>query len=187
MPTLKQMEDTMINRAYPWNAVTASALALAATAALSACGSKPPKQLPPPPPVAAAAPVAPAAPQLPAPGSQADFVRTMMGQDTIHFAYDKSDIDPVAVSALQAQARWLMRYPNKRATIEGHTDERGTREYNLALGERRAEAAKNYLASLGVDPARLNVISYGKERPLDPASNEAAWAKNRRAVTVTID
>ena len=159
-------------------------------AALSACASKPPKELPPPPPSSIAAGAAANAntmPQPPRPGSQADFLATMMGKDTIHFAYDKYNIDPVAVEALQSQARWLTRYPYKHATIEGHTDERGTREYNLALGERRANAAKNYLVSLGVDASRLNVISYGKERPIDPASNEEAWAKNRRAVTVTID
>jgi peptidoglycan-associated lipoprotein len=80
-----------------------------------------------------------------------------------------------------------MRYPNKRATIEGHCDERGTREYNLALGERRANAAKNYLVSLGVSADRLTTISYGKERPVALGSDEASWAKNRRAVTVTID
>ena len=80
-----------------------------------------------------------------------------------------------------------MRYPAKRATIEGHCDERGTREYNLALGERRANAAKTYLASLGVDATRLNTVSYGKERPVAMGSDEASWAKNRRAVTVTID
>ena len=90
-------------------------------------------------------------------------------------------------AALATQAQWLMRYPAKTATIEGHCDERGTREYNLALGERRANAAKTYLASLGVDASRLNTVSYGKERPAAMGSDEASWAKNRRAVTVTID
>ena len=80
-----------------------------------------------------------------------------------------------------------MKYPAKHATIEGHCDERGTRDYNLALGERRAHATKDYLVSLGVSADRLSTVSYGKERPIDPASNEDAWAKNRRAVTVTID
>ena len=88
---------------------------------------------------------------------------------------------------MRTQAQWLQRYPAKKATIEGHCDERGTREYNLALGERRATAAKNYLVSLGVDASRLTTVSYGKERPIDPASTEAAWAQNRRAVTITID
>jgi peptidoglycan-associated lipoprotein len=111
----------------------------------------------------------------------------MMGQDTIYFDTDKYDVDQADAAALKSQAAWLARYPGKRATIEGHCDERGTREYNLALGERRANAAKNYLASLGVDASRLTTISYGKERPVALGSDEASWAKNRRAVTVTID
>jgi peptidoglycan-associated lipoprotein len=79
------------------------------------------------------------------------------------------------------------RYPAKRITIEGHADERGTREYNLALGERRANAAKNYLVSLGIDAGRITTVSYGKEKPVALGSDEASWAQNRRAVTVTID
>ena len=97
-----------------------------------------------------------------------------------------ADIDPEARAILDSQAQWLQRYPNVRITIEGHCDERGTREYNLALGDRRANAAKNYLAARGVSPERMNVISYGKERPAALGSDEAAWAQNRRAVTVTI-
>jgi len=85
------------------------------------------------------------------------------------------------------QAQWLQRYPTKRGTIEGHCDERGTREYNIALGERRANAAKNYLVSLGVDASRLTTVSYGKERPVALGSDESAWAQNRRAATITID
>jgi peptidoglycan-associated lipoprotein len=121
------------------------------------------------------------------PGSQADFVAFTRGQDTIFFETDRYNIDSEDVAALTNQAQWLMRYPSKRATIEGHCDERGTREYNLALGERRANAAKSYLASLGVDASRLSTVSYGKERPLALGSDEDSWAKNRRAVTVTID
>ena len=83
-----------------------------------------------------------------------------------------------------SQAAWLQRYPNVRVTIEGHADERGTREYNLALGDRRANAAKNYLASRGISPSRMAVISWGKERPEALGSDESAWAQNRRAVTV---
>ncbi|TCM19028.1 peptidoglycan-associated lipoprotein [Novosphingobium sp. PhB165] len=161
-------------------------LLIAGALALSACGTKAPKQLPPEPgpatttqgPDQSAGPVA---------GSQADFVAKMMGSDTIHFALDRYDIDAEDQAALSKQAQWLMQYPNKRATIEGHADERGTREYNLALGERRANAAKNYLVSLGVNAARLNTVSYGKERPIALGSDEASWAQNRRAVTVTID
>ena len=87
---------------------------------------------------------------------------------------------------LQSQSAWLARNPAVRVTLEGHADERGTRDYNIALGERRANAAKNYLATLGVDPGRITVISYGKERPAALGSNEEAWAQNRRAVTVVI-
>jgi peptidoglycan-associated lipoprotein len=109
------------------------------------------------------------------------------GRDTIHFALDKYDIDQISADILRVQAGWLLKYPAKKATIEGHADERGTRDYNLALGERRANSAKAFLVSLGVDASRLTTVSYGKERPVDPASTEEAWAKNRRAVTVTID
>ena len=156
--------------------------------ALAGCAPKAPAQLPPEP-GAAVAPGPEANPVLqgPAPGSAADFLAFIMGQDTIHFDYDKYDVQPGDAPVLQRQAQWLMRYPAKHATIEGHCDERGTRDYNLALGEKRANAAKNYLVSLGVDPSRLSTISYGKERPVDPASNDAAWARNRRAVTVAID
>ena len=121
------------------------------------------------------------------PGSQADFLAFTRGQDTIYFETDRFNIDSEDVAALTTQAQWLMRYPDKRATIEGHCDERGTREYNLALGERRANAAKSYLASLGVDAARIATVSYGKERPVALGSDEDSWAKNRRAVTITID
>jgi peptidoglycan-associated lipoprotein len=166
--------------------------AVMAALALSACAGKHPQQLPPPPPSSSSAAASSAqgysgVQNVPIPGSQADFAASMMGRDTIHFAFDKYDIDAVSAESLQAQARWLRRYPNKRATIEGNCDERGTREYNLALGQRRAVAAKNYLIQLGIDPSRIDVISYGKERPIDPASNEEAWARNRRDVTVTID
>lgn len=163
------------------------AIALLAGAALAGCSKKPPAALPPEPGPATTTQTAPATPQGPVPGSSADFVAQMMGQDTIHFDTDQYNIDPTDQTALQAQAAWLQKYPNKRATLEGHCDERGTREYNLALGERRANAAKNYLVSLGIDASRLTTISYGKERPIALGSDEAAWAQNRRAVTVVID
>ncbi|MFM5907640.1 MAG: peptidoglycan-associated lipoprotein Pal [Novosphingobium sp.] len=163
-------------------------LLVAGTAALAGCYPKPPKQLPPEPGnVAASTTTGEGTMGAPAPGSQADFVATMMGRDTIYFDTDKFNIDSQDTVALQNQAQWLMKYPAKRATIEGHCDERGTRDYNLALGEKRANAAKNYLVSLGVDASRLTTISYGKERPAATGSNEEAWAKNRRAVTITID
>ncbi|MDD3797838.1 MAG: peptidoglycan-associated lipoprotein Pal [Novosphingobium sp.] len=161
----------------------ATTVALASAIALAACQSKAPEVLPPQP--AAATP--PPAETGPQPGSQADFMSRMGGRQVIYFDTDRYNIDSVDAAALQAQAQWLLQYPNKRATIEGHCDERGTRDYNLALGERRANAAKNYLVSLGIDAARLATVSYGKERPVALGSNEAAWAKNRRAVTITID
>lgn len=119
------------------------------------------------------------------PGSQADFVASIQS-DTIFFDTDMSNIDENDRVVLQSQAQWLARYPAVRVTVEGHADERGTREYNLALGERRANSARNYLASLGVDPGRITVVSYGKERPVALGSDEASWAQNRRAVTVTV-
>ncbi len=121
------------------------------------------------------------------PGSQRDFVQFAAGQDTIYFDTDRYNIDSEDAARLQRQAQWLARYPNKRLTVEGHADERGTRDYNLALGERRANAAKNYLVSLGVQAARIRTVSYGKERPVALGSTESAWAQNRRAVTVTVD
>jgi len=162
-----------------------TALLLAGCIALSACASKAPKQLPPDP--GASTTTDTSAVSGPVPGSQADFVAFTQGQDTIYFDTDRYNIDSVDAAALQTQAQWLQRYPAKRATLEGHADERGTRDYNLALGERRANSAKNYLVSVGIDPSRLSTVSYGKERPVALGSDEASWAKNRRAVTVTVD
>jgi len=156
----------------------------AASLALGACASKAPKQLPPDPGAGVTTETNTGAPT---PGSQADFVATMNGADTIYFDLDQYNVDGGDAAALQSQAQWLLRYPQKRATIEGHADERGTREYNLALGERRANATKNYLVTLGVDASRLTTLSYGKERPVAVGSDEQSWARNRRAVTVTVD
>ncbi|HWK36856.1 peptidoglycan-associated lipoprotein Pal [Sphingomonas sp.] len=119
------------------------------------------------------------------PGSREDFLRSV-SSDTVHFGLDIYDIDSEARAILDTQAQWLQRYPNVRVTVEGHCDERGTREYNLALGDRRANAAKNYLAARGIDAARISTISYGKERPAALGSDEGSWAQNRRAVTVTL-
>jgi peptidoglycan-associated lipoprotein len=162
-------------------------LGLTAIAALvlAGCSKKAPEALPPAP-GAGAATSSDAASGL-VPGSQADFLSLMNGQDVIYFDTDRFNVDAEDGAALQSQASWLMRYPQKRATIEGHADERGTREYNLALGERRASAARNYLVSLGIAAERLSVVSYGKERPVATGSNETSWARNRRAVTVTVD
>ena len=115
------------------------------------------------------------------PGTQQDLV-TNVG-DRVFFDFDKSVLKDEGKATLQRQAAWMKLYPNLTFTIEGHADERGTREYNLALGARRAEAAKAYLVSLGVDGSRITTVSYGKERPIDPRSTEAAWSLNRNATT----
>ena len=104
--------------------------------------------------------------------------------DRVLFDTNGSDLSPAARSTLEKQAAWMKKYTAVTVTIEGHCDERGTREYNLALGERRATATKNYLVALGIAAGRIKTISYGKERPAVVGSNEAAWAQNRRAVTV---
>jgi len=101
----------------------------------------------------------------------------------VFFAFDRSDITPEAQQILTRQADWLRRYPNVTVTIEGHADERCTREYNLALGERRAQAVKNVLVAMGIPASRISTISYGKERPAVVGSSEEAYAQNRRAVT----
>ena len=164
-------------------------LATAALIAVAGCSKKPPAELPPPPPTQANPP----APPPPSsgrdfgngavPGSRADLI-AQAGTDTVHFATDSSDVDAEAQGILQRQAAWLQKYPAVRVTIEGHCDERGTREYNLALGDRRANSAKNFLVNAGVAASRVSVISYGKERPVATGSDEDAWAQNRRAVTV---
>ena len=104
--------------------------------------------------------------------------------DRVFFAVDRSSLDATARSTVEGQAAFLSANPSIAVMIEGHADERGTREYNLALGDRRANAVRDYMVTLGIDPARIQTISYGEERPDAAGSNEAAWAKNRRAVTV---
>jgi peptidoglycan-associated lipoprotein len=170
----------------------ASKLAMIAVLALAVagCAPKKPKELPPPPQTGAPAdgagvPDTGANVGAATPGSKADFI-AQAGSDTVHFGTDLYDIDSSAAATLDAQAAWLAKYPNVRITIEGHCDERGTREYNLALGDRRANAAKNYLAGKGVAASRMSTISYGKERPVAMGSDESSWAQNRRAVTVLI-
>ncbi|MBS0273521.1 MAG: peptidoglycan-associated lipoprotein Pal [Proteobacteria bacterium] len=115
------------------------------------------------------------------PGSAEDL-RVNVG-DTVHFDYDAYNITSEDRSVLQRQAAWLAKYPSIRVTVEGHCDERGTREYNLALGARRANSVKEYLVSLGVSAGRVETISYGKERPICTQSDESCWAQNRRGVT----
>ena len=131
----------------------------------------------PPPPMAQAAPVTSSI----LPGSAEDF-RVNVG-DTVHFEFDQYNVQEGDKAILGRQAAWLSKYPSVRVTIEGHCDERGTREYNLALGARRANAVKEFLVSQGVSTARLETISYGKERPICTQSDEACWAQNRRGVT----
>ena len=153
---------------------------LGALLMLVACSSTPPE--PPPP--------APAGPPGGAgigsrnivPGSQQDLEAS--AGDRVFFPFDRADISPEAREILSRQADWLRRYPNVAVTIEGHCDERGTREYNLALGERRAQAAKNVLVASGISASRISTISYGKERPAVVGSAEESYAQNRRAVTV---
>ena len=170
--------------------LTTTLLMATALLATAACNKKRPKDLPPPPgdaPVSTAPDGTAGGPVDGAviPGSAADFKRSAQS-DTVNFGTDMYDIDGTARGILDSQADWLQRYPNVRITIEGHCDERGTREYNLALGDRRANAAKNYLVAKGIDPSRLTTISYGKERPVALGSDEASWAQNRRAVTVVV-
>ena len=116
------------------------------------------------------------------PGSQQDLAST--AGDRVFFAYDSAEISSEGQQILQRQSEWLRRYPNVSVTIEGHCDERGTREYNLALGERRAQAVKNVLVALSIPASRISTISYGKERPEIPHSDEESFAQNRRGVTV---
>ncbi len=115
------------------------------------------------------------------PGSQEDLVVNV--GDRVFFAYDKFSISAEARKTLELQAAWMKRNASVTVTIQGHCDERGTREYNLALGERRANSVKDYLVTLGVNPQRIDTISYGKERPVAIGSTKAAWAQNRRGVT----
>jgi peptidoglycan-associated lipoprotein len=155
--------------------------------ALAGCSKKAPDTLPPAPVTETPTPTGSGDQGAAVPGTQAHFAQTMSGRDTIYFDTDRYNIDSADQAALQTQAQYLAQYPQARATVEGHADERGTREYNLALGERRANAAKNYLVSLGVAADRISTVSYGKERPKALGSTEAAWAQNRRAVTVLLN
>ncbi|PKP64182.1 MAG: peptidoglycan-associated lipoprotein [Alphaproteobacteria bacterium HGW-Alphaproteobacteria-7] len=164
-------------------------LLLASATSLAACAKKAPEVLPPPPEPAPtvtqpAPAVQPSGPQV---GSQQHFAAAVGSSTTIYFDTDRYNVDSQDAAALQAQAQYFAQYPQVTFTIEGHADERGTREYNLALGERRATAAKNFLVSLGVNANRISVVSYGKERPVALASNEGAWAQNRRAASVIIN
>jgi peptidoglycan-associated lipoprotein len=116
------------------------------------------------------------------PGSQQDFVVNV--GDRVFFESDQTDLSPQAVVTLDKQIQWLQTYPRYQFTIEGHADERGTREYNIALGARRAQSVKTYMSSHGIDPSRMRTISYGKERPVAVCNDISCWSQNRRVVTV---
>jgi peptidoglycan-associated lipoprotein len=120
--------------------------------------------------------------KAPVPGSPQDFAVNV--GDRVFFDSDSSELTPTAQATLDKQARWLQQYHRGNFTIEGHADERGTREYNFALGARRAEAAKNYLIARGIAPSRIRTTSYGKERPVAVCNDISCWSQNRRAVTV---
>lgn len=168
-------------------ALTLATVAVALS--MSACGRKPLETTPP------AADQNAVDPNLPPPNDEIGLTElpnqqaamvAAAGSDTIYFGTDKFDLDDASRATLAAQARWLIANPNVRASVEGHADERGTREYNQALGERRANSAKNFLIAQGVPANRLLTISWGKERPVATGSDESAWAQNRRAVTVVV-
>jgi len=142
--------------------------ALFAGLALSACANKAADSL-------ASAGVA-------SPGSQQDFVVNV--GDRVFFESDSSELTMQSRATLDKQAQWLQQYANYTFTVEGHADERGTREYNIALGARRAQAVRDYLASRGIQPGRMRTVSYGKERPVAVCNDISCWSQNRRAVTV---
>jgi peptidoglycan-associated lipoprotein len=150
--------------------------AISAALAVAACStSKPPAA------TAADTGASASVEQTIVPGSARDF-QVNVG-DRVLFDYDRSDLDETDRATLQKQAAWLAKYPQVTLTIEGHCDERGTREYNIGLGARRAQAVREYLTSLGVNSSRLDTISYGKERPVCVESSEGCWAQNRRGVS----
>ena len=160
-----------------------------AALALGACSKKAPEQLPPAPVETGTTPTeTPTDTGVSGPGTQEHFASAVGAPNTtVYFDTDQYDIDSEDSAKLQTQARYFAQYSTVNFTIEGHADERGTREYNLALGERRANAAKNYLVSLGIPAERIRTLSYGKERPVALGSDEGSWAQNRRAATVVIN
>jgi peptidoglycan-associated lipoprotein len=162
----------------------------AVAAALAACASTPkppPPAAPPPPPAAEAPPPPPPPPPIaqtpmgPLPGSMQDFIVNV--GDRVYFDYDQYAVRADAEPILSAQAAWLARYPQVRIRIEGNADERGTREYNLALGARRANSVRDFLVGHGVAASRLETVSYGKEKPIDAGTTDDAYAHNRNAHT----
>ena len=175
-----------------FNTKHALRLALVAAAALSvtACASRPkpgPAPEPAPPPAVAPTPEptpAPAPSATVTPGTIQDFVVNV--GDRVYFDLDSYSVRPEAQPRLDAQAAWLARYPQVTVRIEGNADERGTREYNLALGSRRANSVREHLVSRGVAPSRISTVSFGKERPIDPGTTEEAFQQNRNARTAIV-
>ena len=156
--------------------------AVAAVLILAGCTTKPKETTEAPPVAAPESSSAPTTMQSNIIPGSAEDLRVNVG-DTVHFDYDRYQLRDEDRSVLQRQAAWLQKYPQVRVNIEGHCDERGTREYNLALGARRANAVKEYLVSLGISTGRVETVSYGKERPVCTESTEDCWAQNRRGVT----
>ncbi len=171
------------------NARNSAILMIASATALAACSKKAPEDLPPPPENTQTMQSEPTqtTPTGVVPGTQAHFQNAVGGSTIIYFDTDRFNVDSQDAAALQAQAQYFSQYPQLTFTIEGHADERGTREYNLALGERRANSAKNYLVSLGIGANRITTVSFGKERPIALASDESAWAQNRRAASIVVN
>ncbi|MFN3520819.1 MAG: peptidoglycan-associated lipoprotein Pal [Phenylobacterium sp.] len=175
-----------------FNTSRAVRLALIAAAATSLAACQRPKPEPvaptPPPPAATPAPEtpppAPPVAQGPLPGTEQDFVINV--GDRVYFDLDSYSVRDDAAPVLDAQAAWLNRYPSVMVRIEGNADERGTREYNLGLGSRRANAVRDYLVNRGVASSRISTVSYGKERPIDPGTTEDAYQRNRNAHTAIV-
>jgi peptidoglycan-associated lipoprotein len=168
---------------------TSLAVLAAATTLAAGCASNPEPEPTPAPIAAAPAPTPPPVvrpPPTPQPigptaGSKADFANK--NTDRVYFDYDQYNLDATDIRALQGQVAWLKQYGGARVQIEGHADERGTAEYNIALGARRANAVADYLKSQGVDGGRVSTISFGKDKPVDPGHDESAWSRNRNAYT----
>ncbi|MFZ5720526.1 MAG: peptidoglycan-associated lipoprotein Pal [Pseudomonadota bacterium] len=179
-------------RRFPTGTVLRVALIATAAASVAACQRpKPPVDTTPPPaaqqpstPLPPSQPPVSSQPTGPVPGSAQDFVVNV--GDRVYFDTDQHEVRADARPILDAQAAWLRRYPTVRVRIEGNADERGTREYNLALGARRANSVRNYLVAQGISADRIATISFGKEQPIDPGTGEEAWQKNRNAHTAIV-
>lgn len=166
-----------------------------ATVALAACASNPPPEPPPVPAASNTATVTPPVqppqpprvtppPSGPLAGSKADFA--VKATDRVYFDYDAYNLDSDDQRSLSSQIAWLKQFPSTRVEVQGHADERGTRDYNIALGERRAQSVKSFLVAQGIAESRIQTISFGKDKPLDPGHDEAAWSRNRNAFTNVI-